>query len=189
MRGGCVGLEGHAATRGGSELGMRAARGAGVRRVVLTSSFAAIGYGHSQRTEPFDERDWTDPTAPGLSAYVKSKTLAERGALDFIAREGGGLELAVVNAVFVLGLVLGADYSASILLVRPCSKGGLPGCPRLYYGLVDVRDVADLHVRAMTHPGAKGERFLALGEGFVSMREMALLLKERMGSLYEDLTT
>src|SRR3984957_2716599 len=95
---------------------LRAARDAGVKRVVQTSSFAAIGYGHEPQTSPFNETDWTNPNEPDVQPYVKSKTLAERAAWDFIAKEGGGLELSVINPVGVLGPVLGADYSTSILV-------------------------------------------------------------------------
>ncbi len=161
---------------------LRASRDAGVRRVVLTSSFAAIGYGHKPQTEPFDETSWTDPSGDDVAPYVKSKTLAERAAWDFIAREGGPLELSVVNPVGVLGPVLGPDYSTSILLVQRMMDGAVPGCPRLQFGLVDVRDVVDLHIRAMTHPGAKGERFLAVAGDFVSMLQIAKVLKARMGA-------
>ena len=128
---------------------LRAARDAGVRRVVLTSSFAAIGYGQKPQDRAFDETNWTDPDGPGIQPYAKSKTLAERAAWDFVAREGRGLELAVVNPVGVFGPVLGPDYSTSILLVQRLMDGAMPGCPKLYFGLVDVRDVADLHLRAM----------------------------------------
>jgi nucleoside-diphosphate-sugar epimerase len=161
---------------------LRAARDAGVKRVVLTSSFAAIGYGHAQQTAPFDETYWTELNGPGLSAYVKSKTIAERAAWDFIAGDGGGLELSVVNPVGVLGPVLGADFSTSILLVQRLMNGALPGAPRLYFGIVDVRDVADLHIRAMTDPAAKGERFLAISGDVLSIREIAVILKARMGA-------
>jgi dihydroflavonol-4-reductase len=113
---------------------------------------------------------------------VKSKTLAERAAWDFMAREGGGLELSVVNPVGVFGPVLGPDYSTSILLVQRLMDGAIPGCPRVYFGAVDVRDVADLHVRAMTHPAAKGERFLAVAGDFLSMLGIAKVLKERAGA-------
>jgi nucleoside-diphosphate-sugar epimerase len=160
---------------------LRAARDAGVRRVVLTSSFAAIGYGREAGTAPFDETSWTDPAAPGVSAYAQSKTLAERAAWDFIAREGGGLELAVVNPVLVLGPVLGSDYATSIVLVQRLLAGSLPGCPQLVMGVVDVRDVALLHVSAMTHPAAKGERFLAVAGDFMSVLEIARVLKRRLG--------
>jgi nucleoside-diphosphate-sugar epimerase len=161
---------------------LRASRDAGVRRVVVTSSFAAIGYGHKERKTPFTEADWTDPAGSDVMPYTKSKTLAERAAWDFIAKEGGKLELSVVNPVGVFGPVLGPDYSASILMVQRLMDGAVPGCPRLYYGAVDVRDVADLHIRAMTHPDAKGERFLAVAGNFMSMLEMARVLKARMGA-------
>src|SRR6185437_5502646 len=160
---------------------LRASRNAGVRRVVLTSSFAAIGYGHPPQSAPFTEKDWSNLNSD-VAAYPKSKTLAERAAWDFIAREGAPLELSVVNPVGVLGPVLGPDYSASILLVQRLMDGAMPGCPRLNFGLVDVRDVADLHLRAMTHPAAKGERFLATAGDFVWMRDIARVLKARMGA-------
>jgi nucleoside-diphosphate-sugar epimerase len=161
---------------------LRAARDAGVKRVVLTSSFAAIGYGHPPQREPFNETNWTDPKGGDVSAYVKSKTLAERAAWDFIATEGGALELSVVNPVGVFGPVLGPDYSTSILIVQRLMDGTMPGCPQLHFGVVDVRDVADLHLRAMTSPAAKGERFLAVAGDFMSIREMAQVLKARMGA-------
>jgi nucleoside-diphosphate-sugar epimerase len=161
---------------------LRAARDAGVKRVVLTSSFAAIGYGHPPRKTPFNETDWTDLNGDGVYAYVKSKTLAEGAAWNFIANQGGGLELSVVNPVGVFGPVLGPDYSASILLVQRLMDGAIPGVPRLYFGVVDVRDVADLHIRAMTHPAARGERFLAVAGDFMSMLDIAKVLKSRMGA-------
>lgn len=160
---------------------LRAARDAGVRRVVLTSSFAAVGYGHQQRQAAFDEFTWTDLSGNDVSAYVKSKTLAERAAWDFIEREGGSLELAVVNPVGVFGPVMGADYASSILLVQKLMDGALPGSPNLRFGVVDVRDVVDLHLRAMTEPSASGERFLAVAGDFMLVRDMANILKKRMG--------
>ena len=160
---------------------LRASRDAGVKRVVMTSSFAAIGYGQPERNTPFTEKDWTDPTKPDVMPYTKSKTLAERAAWDFLEREGGGLELAVVNPVAVFGPVLGPDYATSILLVQKLLDGALPGVPRISFGLVDVRDVADLHLRAMTNPAAKGERFLAVTGDFLWILEIAKILKARMG--------
>ncbi len=160
---------------------LKAARNANVKRVVLTSSFAAIGYGHAASDHPFSEESWTDANSPNINAYVKSKTLAERAAWDFMKHEGGALELSVVNPVGVFGPVLGPDYSTSILLVKRLLDGSAPGCPRLPVNIVDVRDVADLHLRAMTHPAAKGERFLAVAGNHVLMVEIARLLKERFG--------
>src|ERR1700692_2606345 len=167
---------------------LRASRDAGVKRVVLTSSFAAIGYGHEPQTTPFNETNWTD-LKDDTAAYVKSKTLAERAAWDFIAKEGGGLELSVVNPVAVFGPVLGPDFSTSILLLKRLIDGAVPGCPRLYFGIVDVRDVADLHIRAMTHSAAKGERFLAAAGDFMSMRDIGPVLKRRMGAWAEGVPT
>ncbi len=160
---------------------LRAARDAGVKRVVLTSSFAAISYGSSSTKKIFTEEDWTDLNSDHLSPYVKSKTLAERAAWDFIAREGGALELAVVNPVGMFGPVLGGDYSTSIQIVQRLMDGAVPGCPRLFFGIVDVRDVADLHVRAMTNPAANGQRFLAVAGDSMSIQQIALVLKRRMG--------
>lgn len=160
---------------------LRAARDAGVKRVVLTSSFAAIGYGQKPKGRPFNETDWTDPAGDDVRAYVKSKTLAERAAWDFIEREGSAMELSVVNPVGVFGPVLGPDYSTSILLVQRLMDGAMPGCPRLYFGAVDVRDVASMHITCMTHLGAKGERFLATAGDFLSVAQIARILKTRMG--------
>lgn len=159
---------------------LRAARDGGVRRVVLTSSFAAIGYGDGDEhgRTVYDETHWTDVDGPGVSAYAKSKTVAERAAWQFVEAEGGDLELAVVNPVAVLGPLLGPDASTSIELVKRLLDGSMPGTPKVAYGVVDVRDVADLHVRAMTAPEAAGERFLALGEDFRWISEMGAWLRE-----------
>jgi nucleoside-diphosphate-sugar epimerase len=162
---------------------LRASRDTGVKRVVLTSSFAAIGYGHAPQTAPFDETSWTDLSGPRtVPAYPKSKTLAERAAWDFIANDGGSLELSVVNPVAVFGPVLGPDYATSIVIVQRLMEGTVPGCPHISFGAVDVRDVVDLHLRAMTDPAARGERFLAVAGESVPFVEIARLLKSRMGA-------
>lgn len=160
---------------------LRAARDAGVKRIVVTSSFAAVGYGQGQRDTPYTEADWTDPDGPAVQPYMKSKTLAERAAWDFIAREGNGMELAVVNPVGIFGPALNGDLSTSIFLVKTMIEGKMPGTPRLYLGVVDVRDVADLHLRAMTDPAAAGERFLAVAGEAMSFHQMATVLRERLG--------
>jgi dihydroflavonol-4-reductase len=160
---------------------LRAARDAGVKRIVVTSSFAAVGYGQGQRDTPYTEADWTDPDGPAVQPYMKSKTLAERAAWDFIAREGNGMELAVVNPVGIFGPALNGDLSTSIFLVKTMIEGKMPGTPRLYLGVVDVRDVADLHLRAMTDPAAAGERFLAVAGEAMSFHQMAMVLRERLG--------
>jgi nucleoside-diphosphate-sugar epimerase len=174
--------------RAGALRVLRAARDASVRRVVLTSSFAAIGYGLKQQPVCFDETFWTDLDGV-VAPYPKSKTLAERAAWEFIAREGGALELSVVNPVGVFGPVLGPDYSTSILIVQRLLDGSMPGCPKVYFGLVDVRDVADLHIRAMIQPAAKGERFLAVSGNCLSILDIAKVLKERLGAAAKKVPT
>ncbi len=159
---------------------LRAARDAGVRRVVVTSSFAAIGYGpHPGRR--FTEEDWTDPDSPTISAYTRSKTLAERAAWDFVAREGGDLELTTVNPGAVFGPAIGTDLSSSLALLRTLLTGEVPAVPRGTVNAVDVRDVADLHVRAMRHPDAAGERFLAVSGDAFTYPELAALLRAELG--------
>jgi nucleoside-diphosphate-sugar epimerase len=108
--------------------------------------------------------------------------LAERAAWGFLAKEGGGLELVVVNPVGVFGPVLAPVYSIAILLVQRLMDGAMPGCPRYSIGVVDVRDVADLHIRAMTHPAAKGERFLAVGGDAMLISDIAKVLKRHLGA-------
>ena len=160
---------------------LRAARDAGVKRVVLTSSFAAIGYGHGDRAAAYTEADWTNVDGPAVQPYMKSKTLAERAAWDFIEREGNGLELAVVNPVGIFGPVLNEDLSTSIEIIKRMLEGGLPGAPRLYFGVVDVRDVAGMQIKAMTAPEAKGERFLAVAGDPVSIYDMSVILQQGIG--------
>lgn len=179
-----------APARDGALRVLKAARDAGVKRVVMTSSFAAIGYGAPKdRTAAFTEKDWTNLNDPSVQPYPKSKTIAERAAWDFIAREGGTLELAVVNPVLVLGPVLGPDTSPSILFISRLLDGSLPGCPDLSFGVVDVRDLADLHLRAMIDPTARGERFLATAGDFVSVREIAGMLKDGLGAAARKVST
>jgi dihydroflavonol-4-reductase len=171
-----------APARDGALRALRFARDAGVKRVVMTSSTAAVTYGLSgPATRPFTEDDWTDPTSPDTSAYVRSKTYAEKAAWDFMTAEGGALELTTINPAAVLGPVLGNDYSASIQIVEKLLKGDFPGNPRLGFPLVDVRDIADLHVRAMTSDKAAGERFLGSGE-FLWMADIAKILRDDLGT-------
>ena len=166
---------------------LRAARDASVQRVVLTSSFAAIGYGHPDRTTPFDETVWTDLNAP-VTPYVKSKTLAERAAWELVQNEGRGLELAVINPVAIMGPVLGPDYATSIRLVAQLLDGRIPVLPDLAFGMVDARDAADLHILAMTKPEAKGERFLAT-TGLMTAAEVAATLRARLGAAANKVPT
>lgn len=159
---------------------LRAARDAGVKRVVMTSNFGAVGYSHKDPNTEITEADWTDPNEKGLSAYNKSKVMAERAAWDFINKEGGNLELTVINPVGIFGPSLGPDLSSGFELLRNILNGSMKAVPNLEMNIIDVRDVADLHIRAMTNPQAKGQRFLALAGGKLSLPEIALLLKNKM---------
>jgi nucleoside-diphosphate-sugar epimerase len=168
---------------------LRAARDAGVRRVVLTSSFAAVGYSPKPGAE-YTEADWTDPDTPGLPPYPRSKAIAERTAWDFIEQEGGGTELTVVNPTFILGAALTAQARSSLGLVKAMLDGTMPVVRRQRFGVADVRDVAELHLRAMAAPGAAGKRYLALADGpTISFLQLAQILRERLGPLAERVPT
>ena len=169
--------------REGTRRVLRAARDAGVRRVVLTSSFAVIGYTPKPGGE-FTEDDWTDPDMPGLPPYPRSKTIAERAAWDFMASEGGGLELTVVNPTFILGPPLTDETGSSMHLIKAMFSGEMSVAPRHRFGIADVRDVADLHIRAMAAPAAAGKRFIcACDHPTISYLELAGMLRQRFGSL------
>lgn len=163
--------------REGTVRTLRIAKAAGVQRFVQTSSVAAIAYGHGKGHHHFTEADWTNIHSRDAYAYVKSKTVAERAARDWMAKEGGGMEFLSINPAAVLGPVWSADFSASIEMVNQLLSGALPGCPDLGFGIVDVRDLADLHVRVLTEPGLDGERFIASGP-FLKMIEVARILRE-----------
>ncbi|AYG03488.1 SDR family oxidoreductase [Gryllotalpicola protaetiae] len=154
---------------------LRAALAAGVKRVVITSSFAAIGYGHGDHPEPYTEEDWTDVAAPGVTAYQKSKTLAERAAWEFAA-EHPELEVVSVNPVGIFGPPLGAADGTSVFILRTVQRS--PIVPDMKFGVVDVRDVAALELAAMTSADAAGERFLAVS-GFTGMKHVAGVLGKR----------
>ena len=175
--------------RDGTRRVLRAARDAGARRVVLTSSFAAIGYSPKPGAE-YTEADWTDPGTPGLPVYPLSKVIAERTAWDFINHEGGGTELVVVNPTFILGPTLTAQARSSLQLIKAMLDGAMPVVRRQRFGVADVRDVADLHIRAMAVPGAAGQRYLALADGpTISFLQLAEILRERLGPLAKRVPT
>jgi nucleoside-diphosphate-sugar epimerase len=175
--------------REGTQRALRAARDAGARRVVLTSSFAAVGYSSKPGAE-YTEADWTDPDMPGLPPYPRSKTIAERAAWDFIERAGGETELVVVNPTFILGPTLTTQVRSSLQLTKAMLDGTVPVVRRQRFGVADVRDVADLHIRAMAAPGAAGKRFLALADGpTISFLDMARILREWLGPLADRVPT
>ena len=168
---------------------LRAARAAGARRVVLTSSFAAVGYTPKPSAD-YTEADWTDPDTPGLHPYPRSKAIAERAAWDFIEHEGAGTELVVVNPTFILGPTLTTQARSSLQMIKAMLDGKMPVVPRQRFGVADVRDVADLHIRAMATPEAAGQRFLALADGpTISYLQLAQILRDRLGQLAERVPT
>ena len=166
--------------RDGALRALRAARAAGIKRFVMTSSMAAVAYGHGGAKTRFTQADWTNIDSPDAYAYVKSKTIAERAARDWVAAEGGDMEFCTVNPVLVLGPLQSADFSTSLEAIKKMLEGSLPGLPRFGFGVVDVRDVADMHLRCLTAPDMAGERFLCSGP-FLWMREIAEILRAGLG--------
>lgn len=165
--------------REGTLRALRFAKEAGVKRFVQTSSMAAIAYGRSDKVYSVDESDWTDVTHPDVYPYVKSKTIAERAARDWVAENGGDMEFVSVNPSMVLGPVESADFSASVEAVKQLLDGSAPMAPDLGFAIVDIRDVGDLHVRCIEEPGLANERFLAAGK-FMKFIEIGEVLRERL---------
>jgi dihydroflavonol-4-reductase len=174
--------------REGALRALRFAKAAGVKRFVMTSSVAAISYGRGRGVHHFTEKDWTDLSKPGISPYIQSKTVAERAARDWMAKEGGDMEFVSICPSVVFGPVWSRDYSASVSVVQGLLNGRIGACPDIGFGVVDVRDVADLHVRALQTPGLAGERFIASGR-FMKMREVADVLRAQLGDEARKVTT
>lgn len=168
---------------------LKAARNASVKRVVMTSSFGAVGFSNKKPNIETTEANWTDPNEKGLSAYEKSKVLAERAAWDFIKKEGSNLELAAINPVAIFGPALGPGKSPSLGILKFLLDGSMKAIPNIPLNVVDIRDVADLHIRAMTNPNAKGQRFIASADGEIAMPEIATLLKNKMPGVSEKVPT
>lgn len=160
----------------GTRRAIKAALAAGVERVVLTSSIAAIQYGHADYSRAFTETDWTNVDAPTTGAYAKSKTLAEREAWALMDAAGRHDDLAVINPAAILGPLLDEDPGTSATIVRRLLDGKLPAVPKLNMSIVDIRDVAALHVDAMTNPVAAGQRCIA-AEGTYTMAQIGAMLK------------
>lgn len=168
---------------------LKAARNASVKRVVMTSNFGAVGFSNKNLNTVTTEADWTDSNEKGLSSYEKSKLLAERAAWDFIKQEGGHLEFATINPVAILGPSLSAHISGSFGILEHLLDGSMKAIPNIPLNIVDVRDVADLHIRAMTNPNANGQRFIASADGQISMPEIAALLKNRKPNVAKKVST
>ena len=160
---------------------LKAARATAVRRVVLTSSFAAIGYGSRAGAKDYTEADWTDGDEQSLSPYIRSKTLAERAAWDWLAEQPNALELTVVNPVGIFGPALGPKYSSSLRIVASLLAGKIPFSPHQEFGIVDVRDLARLQAMLMTEDSAANRRFIAASDGIWTIARIGKLLKDALG--------
>ena len=162
----------------GTTRALNAANAAGAERIVLTSSMAAIAYGHDKaRTAPFTEDDWTDLHGRGVNFYQESKTLAERRAWEIMEQAGRGDALAVINPSGIFGPLLDEDPGTSAILIQRLLNGSVPALPRIPITIIDVRDVAAAHVAAMTAPEAGGRRF-PMAERTLSFKQVADLLAE-----------
>jgi dihydroflavonol-4-reductase len=167
---------------------LRAALDAGVERVVMTSSIAATRPARpSSESEPYTEADWTDGDDTARTPYVRSKTLAEQAAWAHVRAAGAEDRLATVNPGAIIGPTLSDDHSYSLQAITRL-LGGMPAIPRIGFTFVDVRDVADLHIRAMTEPSAGGQRFIAT-DRFLWMAEVATILRERLGDAASKVPT
>ena len=156
---------------------MRAAQAAGVGRVVLTSSVAAITACRLPAgRDLYDATDWTDPADPSATAYIRSKMLAERAAWDFVRDQAPGIALTALNPGFVLGPVRGTRFGASVGLVQRLLRGRDPMMPRLGFSVVDVRDVSRAHVAALARPETAGQRY-PLASGALWLAQMGQILK------------
>lgn len=167
---------------------LKAAQQAGVKRVVMTANFGAIGFSNHDLHSVTTEADWTDPDEPGISLYEKSKLLAELAAWDYIHQPDVDLEFTTINPVAILGKGLDHHLSGSFGIVKGLLDGSRKRVPDLPLNVVDVRDVADLHVRAMVSPNANGERFIATADGQISLLEIATLIREKRPELADRIT-
>jgi nucleoside-diphosphate-sugar epimerase len=168
---------------------LRAARNAGVKRVVLTSAFHAVSWGHPHTDHTFTEADWTILDGPGVDSYGKSKTLAERAAWDFMKSDGGPMELVAMLPVAVVGPLMGTDISGSNHLIHLILNGKMPGFPNLFIPVVDVRDVASAHILAMTTPDAAGQRFLLSNGPAMAMKQIGATIKTNLGDAAKRVPT
>jgi len=163
---------------------LKAAAKQGVKRVVMTSSTAAIIYGND-RNQIFDETNWANINSPNIGAYQKSKVLAEKAAWEFSKSEfAQGMQLTVINPGLVFGPVLSKDCGSSGELIRKFMTNQIPALPNMGWACVDVRDVAAAHIAAMIEPKAAGERFICATE-HASMRDIAMILKQQFGPKYK----
>jgi dihydroflavonol-4-reductase len=164
---------------------LRYSRDLGVKRVVITSSFGTIGYGPVP-DRPFTEDDWTDPNGP-IQPYIKAQTLSEQAAWKFFESERGSLEMVILNPVGIFGPALSAETGSTLNILVGLLSGAIPGTSTIKFAIVDVRDVAEIEVQALTNENANGRRFILTGGQCLSLAEIAQLLKDNLGEKAEKI--
>ena len=168
---------------------LRAAQHAGVKRVVMTANFGAVGFSNKDKNSITNESHWTNEDEPGLSVYEKSKLLAEKAAWDFVENENTTVEFATINPVAIFGPSLDAHVSGSFHLLENLLNGSMKRVPQIPLNVVDVRDVAELHILAMTNEQASGKRFIATADGQIDLLEIAKLIKEKRPEIAQKVAT
>lgn len=168
---------------------LRAAEHAGVKRVVMTANFGAVGFSNKDKNSITNESHWTNEDEPGLSVYEKSKLLAEKAAWDFVENENTIVEFATINPVAIFGPSLDAHVSGSFHLLENLLNGSMKRVPQIPLNVVDVRDVAELHILAMTNEQANGKRFIATADGQINLLEIAKLIKEKRPEIAQKVST
>jgi nucleoside-diphosphate-sugar epimerase len=156
--------------------------------VVLTSSFAAVGYS-PKPVRDYSEKDWTDPGTPGLPPYPRSKAIAERAAWDYFEQNPGGMDLVVLNPTFIIGPTLVTSLRSSLVAIKAIAEGTMPALPRQRFGVADVRDVADAHLKAAATPDAGNKRYLLLADGpTITWLGLAEAIRDHLGAAGADVT-
>lgn len=162
---------------------IKAAEHAGVKRVVMTSNFGAVGFSNKNSHHLTDENDWTNPNEPGLSLYEKSKLVAEKSAWDYLKQTHSSLEFTTINPGAILGPTLDQHISGSFSIIENLINGSSKFVPNIKMNLADVRDVAEMHILAMANPAAIGQRFIAISDQAIAMPEIAKLIRAKHADL------
>jgi len=168
---------------------IKAAQKAKVKRLVMTANFGGVGFSNLDKNSVTDEHNWTNPDQPGLSLYEKSKLLAEKAAWSLISQPANQLEFTTINPAAILGPAMSSHVSGSFGILEDLINGSMKRIPNIALNIVDVRDVAELHVRAMESPAATGQRFIASADRQITMPEMAALIRQHYPKLADKVPT
>lgn len=168
---------------------LRAAQKSGVQRVIMTSNFGAVGFSNKDKSTVTNETFWTDENEEGLSVYEKSKLLAEKAAWEFVEKDENKIEFATINPVAIFGPSLDGHISGSFNLLKNLLNGSMKRVPNIPLNVVDVRDVAELHVLAMTNEQANGQRFIATADGQIGLLDIAKLIKHQRSPVAHKVST